>query len=374
MAKKSKYIMDRPKFDLMKRTHKKHGHLVWGALHYAQYDMTDKQLKANCLKYAKNEKLDYKLLSVLSDAELAFSGKYATIIVEGGELPEDMEASFKNKIDELLVKAVALKSERKIEAAEKAKTTNTGPVLTVQDRMRIQAETLGAVFDQWVDDLMYGRVKTVSKVTMNPTKTMQAAGFKAGQARWIKKFYEPELLQIKDVLSDKDKELTEAYSHVSKSALVRVQKLLNNIVAEAAVVETVSNAQRKTRKKKAPSTEKLIAKLKYCVSAPELGIASVSPSGIIGASEIWIYNKKYRKLGKYVAQDAAGLTVKGTSIKDFNTSLSIQKTIRKPEQQLKDFMKSGKVKLRKFLSDIKAVDYKLNGRINNDVVILKIFK
>jgi len=366
--------MDRPKFDLMKRTHKKHGHLVWGALHYAQYDMTDKQLKANCLKYAKNEKLDYKLLSVLSDAELAFSGKYATIIVEGGELPEDMEASFKNKIDELLVKAVALKSERKIEAAEKAKTTNTGPVLTVQDRMRIQAETLGAVFDQWVDDLMYGRVKTVSKVTMNPTKTMQAAGFKAGQARWIKKFYEPELLQIKDVLSDKDKELTEAYSHVSKSALVRVQKLLNNIVAEAAVVETVSNAQRKTRKKKAPSTEKLIAKLKYCVSAPELGIASVSPSGIIGASEIWIYNKKYRKLGKYVAQDAAGLTVKGTSIKDFNTSLSIQKTIRKPEQQLKDFMKSGKVKLRKFLSDIKAVDYKLNGRINNDVVILKIFK
>jgi len=374
VAKKSKYIMDRPKFDLMKRTHKKHGHLVWGALHYAQYDMTDKQLKANCLKYAKNEKLDYKLLSVLSDAELAFSGKYATIIVEGGELPEDMEASFKNKIDELLVKAVALKSERKIEAAEKAKTTNTGPVLTVQDRMRIQAETLGAVFDQWVDDLMYGRVKTVSKVTMNPTKTMQAAGFKAGQARWIKKFYEPELLQIKDVLSDKDKELTEAYSHVSKSALVRVQKLLNNIVAEAAVVETVSNAQRKTRKKKAPSTEKLIAKLKYCVSAPELGIASVSPSGIIGASEIWIYNKKYRKLGKYVAQDAAGLTVKGTSIKDFNTSLSIQKTIRKPEQQLKDFMKSGKVKLRKFLSDIKAVDYKLNGRINNDVVILKIFK
>ena len=209
---------------------------------------------------------------------------------------------------------------------------------------------------------------------MNPTKSMQAAGFKAGQARWIKKFYEPELLQIKDVLSDKDKELTEAYSHVSKSALVRVQKLLNNIIAEAAVVETVSNAQRKTRKKKAPSTEKLIAKLKYCVAAPELGIASVSPSGIIGASEVWIYNKKYRKLGKYVAQDAAGLTVRGTSIKDFNASQSIQKTIRKPEQQLKDFMKSGKVKLRKFLSDIRAVDYKLNGRINNDVVILKIFK
>jgi len=372
--KKSKYIFDAPKFDLMKRTSKKHAHLVWGALHYAQYEMTDKQLKANIIKYAKNEKLDHKLLNVLSDGELAFVGKYATIIVEGGELPEDVEISFKNKIDEMLVKAESVRAERKAEAAEKAKTTKTGPVLTVQDRMRIQAETLGAVFDQWVDDLMYGRVKTVSKVTMNPTKSMQAAGFKAGQARWIKKFYEPELLHIKDVLADKDKELSEAYSHLAKSGLVRVEKLLTSIIAEAAVVETVSNAQRKTRKKKAPSTEKLIAKLKYCVAAPELGIASVSPSGIIGASEVWIYNKKYRKLGKYVAQDGAGLTVRGTSIKDFSTTLSIQKTIRKPEAQLKEFMGSGKVKLRKFLSDIRAVDYKLNGRINNDVVILKIFK
>jgi hypothetical protein len=366
--------MDRPKFDLLKRTNKKHGRLFWGAMHFCQYDMTDKQLKNNAIKYAKIEKLDYKLLNVLGDGDLAFIGKYATIIVEGGELPVDVEVSFKNKIDELLVKAESVRAERKEEAAEKAKTSNNGPVLTVQDRMRIQAETLGAVFDQWVDDLMYGKVKTVSKVTMNPTKTMQAAGFKAGQARWIKKFYTPELLQIKDVLADKDTELSEAYSHLTKSALVRVEKLLTSIVAEAAVVETVSNAQRKTRKKKAPSTEKLIAKLKYCIAAPELGIASVNPIGIIGASEIWIYNKKYRKLGKYVAQDAAGLTVKGTSIKDFNTSLSIQKTIRKPEKQLKEFMAAGKVKLRKVLTDIRAVDYKLNGRINNDVVILKIFK
>jgi hypothetical protein len=371
--KKSKYFIDKPNFSLLKRTNKKHRHLEWGALHYCQYDMTDKQLKANAIKYAKNEKLNYKLLNVLSDFELSLVGKYATIVVEGGELSEDLEVSFKKKIDELLVKAETVRAERKLEAAEKAKTENTGPVLTVQDRMRIQAEVLGATFDQWVDDLMYGKIKTVSKA-MSPTNAMKAAGFKAGQARWIKKFYMPELLQIKDVLADKDTELSEAYSHISKSALVRVEKLLTNIVSEAAVVETVSNATRKTRKKKAPSTEKLIAKLKYCIAAPELGIASVNPIGIIGASEIWIYNKKYRKLGKYVAQDSAGLTVKGTSIKDFNTSLSIQKTIRKPEKQLKEFMAAGKVKLRKVLTDIRAVDYKLNGRINNDVVILKIFK
>jgi hypothetical protein len=373
VKKKSKYIIDAPVFDLMKRTSPKHGHMFWGAMHYAQYEMTDKKLRANAIKYAKAEKLDYKLLSVLNDAELAFVGKYATVIVEGGELPEAVEVSFKAKIDELLVKAETVRAERKLAAAEKAKTENKGPVLTVQDRMRMQAETIGAEFDQWIDDLMYGKVKSIAK-DMDPSNRMQAAGFKAGQARYIKAFYEPELAQIREVNSTKDIELKEAYSHVMRSSLLRVEKLLNSIISAAAVIETVSKAQRKSRKKKAPSTQKLIAKLQYCESVPELGVASVNPAGIIGAQEVWVYNTKYRKLGKYVAQDGAGLSVKGTSIKDFSTDKSRCKTIRKPEEQLKVFMTSGKVKLRKFLEDIKAVDQRLNGRINNNIVILKIFK
>ena len=86
-----------------------------------------------------------------------------------------------------------------------------------------------------------------------------------------------------------------------------------------------------------------------------------------------LYNTKYRKLGRYVARDTGGLGVKGTSIKDFATT-SVQKTLRKPKEQLKDFMGCGKVKLRKFLNNIKAVDTKLNGRMNNNIVILKVIK
>ena len=58
-------------------------------------------------------------------------------------------------------------------------------------------------------------------------------------------------------------------------------------------------------------------------------------------------------------------------LKDFNEKESIAKTLRKPEQQLAEFNKSGKVQLRKFLPNIKGVETKLNGRINNDTVILK---
>lgn len=370
--RKSKYIVDVPDMSIIQRTHKHHGHMVWQALHYAQYEMTDKALKKSAIEYAKKNKLDFKLLNVLTDKELAMFGKYALILNGGGELHENMDAGFARMLDELFQKAKVEKAARKEAAKIKAKEENKGPVLTVQDRMRMQAETVGAVFDAWLDDLIAGKIKSVTK-EMDPAGQMKLASFKAGQARWIKNFYEPELAILQEVVAGKDKDLVEGYKNVQKSSVLRAVKLLNKIITSADMIATVAKAQRKTRAKKAPSTAKLVAKLKYCERHDETGVASVSPAGIIGAREVWVYNTKYRKLGKYIAQDAAGLTVKGASIKDFATS-SIQKTLRKPEKQLKEFMGCGKVKLRTFLSDIKAVDTKLKGRINANIVILKVVK
>jgi hypothetical protein len=351
---------------------KENRHGFHSALHYAQYDMTDKQLKSQAIKYARDKKLNHKLLNALTDKELALFGKYAYIVNGGGMLPEDYVAGFQSLLDRLFAKAKLVQAERKAAAKEKAKEA-AGPVLTVQDRMRMQAEELCAEFDGWIDELSTGAVKTIPK-HMDPGSKMKAAGFKAGQARYVRGFYEPELAMVKEVLKGKDADLKEGYSNVAKSSLIRMEKLLDKIVTEAKVIELQTKAQRKTRKRKAPSIEKQIGKLKYCEAFPDYGIASVNPAEIIGAKEVWIFNTKYRKLGKYVAQDESGLTVKGTSIKDFSADQSRCKTLRKPKEQLADFMKAGKVKLRKFLDEIKAVDAKMNGRMNDNIVILKVFK
>jgi hypothetical protein len=361
-----------PAFDIIKREAKNHRSLYHSAMHYTQYEMTDKQLKSKVIAYAKSKKLDHKLLNVLTDKELACAGKYATIIVGGGELPEDIDESFERYIADLLKKAKSVRKERRAAAKEKAKES-PGPVLTVQDRMRIQAEEVCQEFDGWLEDLLMGRIKTIPK-HMDPASKMKAAGFKAGQVRYVKAFYEPELAMIKEVVAGKDKQLKEGYSNIMKSSLLRAEKLLDKIITAASVIETVAKATRKTRVKKAPSVQKQIAKLKYCDHHDDYGVASVNPVGIVGAKEVWVFNTKYRKLGKYVAADESGLTVKGTSIKDFSEAQSVQKNLRKPKEQLKDFMKAGKVKLRTFLDNIKAVDTKLNGRINNNIVILKVFR
>ena len=85
-----------------------------------------------------------------------------------------------------------------------------------------------------------------------------------------------------------------------------------------------------------------------------------------------MFNVKTRKLGKYVAEDACTLQVKGTTLQFFDEKRSIQKTLRKPADQLKEFKGAGKVALRKFLDEIPTTDTKLNGRFNPDTILLKV--
>ena len=133
-------------------------------------------------------------------------------------------------------------------------------------------------------------------------------------------------------------------------------------------------AQRKTRKPKAVSKDKLVDKLMFQVNDSELGIASINPAEIIDASEVWVYNTKNRKLGVYrVGGLAPGLTVKGTTIKDFDVSKSVQKTLRKPPEQIKSFTGNARTKYQKSFDEIKTTDTKLNGRLNETTIILKAF-
>jgi hypothetical protein len=66
------------------------------------------------------------------------------------------------------------------------------------------------------------------------------------------------------------------------------------------------------------------------------------------------------------------LGVKGTTITGFSETLSVMKTVRKPEEKLKEFKAAGKVALRKFLDDINATEARMNGRINEETVLLKV--
>jgi hypothetical protein len=195
---------------------------------------------------------------------------------------------------------------------------------------------------------------------------------KAAHARIIKDLYSRNYDELVEAATTKDEQLKEAYAHLSKANLKKITLFYSEILSACDMLAQEAKINKKPRAKKPTDKSKVVAKMKYLKQDDKLKLVSINPQDIIGAKELWVFNVKTRKLGKYVTTEFNDLNVKGTTITGFDEFKSVAKTLRKPEDQLKEFKASGKVQLRKFLDDIKAVDIKLNGRINEDTILLKV--
>ena len=187
--------------------------------------------------------------------------------------------------------------------------------------------------------------------------------------------YEAEYAEAQLLVAWEDEEIKEAYSQFTGRAQDRKNflKFYELIMTATSTLINTGKANRKPRTKKAPSKEKLVAKVKYRESDPAIGLASINPVSILEANEIWIYNSKNRKLMHYVAEPmVGGLGVKGTSIVGFDHKKSTQKTIRKPEV-LKGADKLARTKFEKLYNELTTTDTACNGRINEHCIIIKAF-
>ena len=245
------------------------------------------------------------------------------------------------------------------------------PVVTIQDRLRETAGKMAEEIDYALDEF------TTNPDSFDPKaikilNLLKAKEAKAAHARIIKGFYTKSYEELQEAAEGNCEQLKEAYGHLSKPQLKKIIAFYHEIISACDMLGQEAKVNRKPRAKKVVPADKIVAKLKYAKTNEQLKLVSINPTEIIGAKELWVYNIKSRKVGKYVASEYLELGVKGTSIIGFNANLSVQKTLRKPEEQLKEFKAAGKVQLRKFLDDIKAVDIKLNGRINEDIILLRI--
>ena len=268
-------------------------------------------------------------------------------------------------------------------------------VPTIQERIRDQAMLQSEAIDEWLDGWFTDR-KNFDPKGFDFKQHFQKQGVTQAHARKIRSFFENEIADFKDLdrmptagqlkkmsefEQDQWAQLKEGYAHLKKAEIKMFVSAIEELLAAIDFVIESAKATRAPRKSKPKSATKLVEKLKFTKTDDKYKLASISPDQIVGANELWVFNVKTRKLGKYVAQNidpkgmgraGTGLSVKGTTIIGFDEGLSIQKTLRKPEEQLKAFKNAGKVALRKFLDDIATTDTKLNGRCNPDTVLLKV--
>lgn len=338
----------------------KFDHFLRRSFYYYNYHYSQKDCKKHVVEYLKETK------EFTRDEIRAFerSGDRAVpmtmcslIMAKGAGMPlRDRHIQF---INDCVREAIARAEPEIIEVTATPEQVRNRP--TIQDRLNEKTAELIGELEGKYDDLE--SFKPYDWLTANSVVQSQLGKYETlfGRRR----------AELEEAQTKADPQLKEAYSHLKAADFKRRLSWINDLLSAIEQYRGVKKATKKARVRKAPSKEKVVAKLKYAKDNKALKIVSINPVDIVGSQELWIYNAKTRKLGKYIAASYQTLNIKGTTITGFDVDKSIAKTLRKPEEQLKEFAKAGKVALRTFLKDIKAVEVKLNGRINEDVLLLK---
>jgi len=241
------------------------------------------------------------------------------------------------------------------------------PKISIQERLQGKVEDFISAIEGRVDDYIDNNYKMKYDVYNH----MIEIGCKAMHARKMRPFYVDCYNELVDVYNKDDEYYMEAWSHLKPKYHKSMMDFYGTIVDDLDRIIKNSTAQRKPRKKKTLSASRLIKNLKYQQEFTDFKLVSINPEKIIGASELWIYNTRYKTLGVYYAVNSIrGLSVKGCTIQNFDKDTSIQKTARKPQEVLEVLNKRS---LKRQLKDMKTKEQKMTGRINAQTILLGVF-
>lgn len=342
--------------------------------YFVHYEIPTKQKQDAMIKWIKQDsgwdKEEIKLIVSIDKGYFSSMGKTVWTSKKLGYWPEGMIEYVNEKCKPHWLK---LGKKYYIEKKENPKEKTT-KVISIQQRMREQVSSLCGAWEGLLDSFVENESFLLKD--FDPYNDMRAyqPSIKPAHAKIIKDLYTSELQEAKEVMDWNDPDIKEGYSHFTPKMRKDNLAFFEKIQTACDTLIDTGKAKRKPRKPKPINREKLIQKLKYQINESDLGIASINPIDIIDASELWVYNTKLRKLGVYKKSELSiGLTVKGTSIKDFNTETSFQKTLRKPAEQIREIKNSAKMKFNSYFEDIKTTPTKLSGRINDTTILLKVF-
>ncbi len=254
-----------------------------------------------------------------------------------------------------------------VEKEKKEEKEKPKKVISIQERLQGKVEDFISAIEGQVDDF----VDSNYKMKYVPYNHLVDIGCKAAHARKMRPFYVDCYNELVDVYNKDDEYYVEAWSHLKPKYHKLMMDFYGNIVDDLDRIIKNSTAQRKPRKKKTLSATRLVKSLKFQPEFSDLKLVSINPEKIIGATELWVFNTKYNRMGVYHAVNSIrGLSIKGCTIQHFDEDISIQKTARKPQDALSVLSKRS---LKKQLNHMKTREQKMTGRINAQTILLGVF-
>ena len=339
---------------------------LMSAFTWYNYFCTRKEAKTFVLEYMQvtsRPKEEIATISTIPDSQINLQfGWLARMMSLGYKPDEDTTKFFKQEFSEYLLKG---KFNLANKVVEKPKA---GQVVNIQDRINDKATEEMGELEGFIDDFILNGCKSSGDIA----NFMKSRQYSSVIAKKICDGFIGRAKELEEVLLANDEQLKEGYSNFTKPELKRLKDLLDTIVSESNRMTSANKPVRRKRKIKEKPATMVVAKLKYMKEFSELKLTSVQPEKIVGAMQVWTYNTKTKLLGVYNADNAKGLTVKGSTLQNFNEQSSIGKRLRKPEVVLPNLISAGKVQIKKILPDLTTKESNLTGRMNDDTLIVRI--
>lgn len=336
-------------------------------LNWYSYNKTSDDAKGYFLTYLKNydmdvfEKLKTKSSNITIPTTIGWLCRIYTL--NESVFPVKYIKTIKDETSRVL--EVVLQDD--IKDIKKETKVKTG----VQEHLQNQLKDFLGIIDAEIDNFLSNRCKS----SFSLYEWLKTNQIKHIHAKSISEYYQNcvlnELKQARDGMCD---QLIEGYSFLSKKDMTAFIKFIETLIDDAnlwqGVAKQISQNNRAPRVKKPKPAGKQVEKLQYLKEDGNL--KSILPTQIVGATQLWVYNTKYKTLGVYVCNNQHGFMVKGSTILNYDVNESISKTLRKPEDVIPSVLDLGKVALRKVLPSVRTKEKKLTGRINKDTILLRV--
>lgn len=334
----------------------------WYNYHYGKRDA--KEMLCHYLEH-NDRKSDAKLMRGIPDSQIRLTPAWACrMTLMGLELNEHEQCIVDEQISAMLkIKQEVKRAQSEVDAdAVVAK-------LTIQDHLREKVSECCGELEGMFDDFIDKGAKM--SADFSPIKLMRSLNISPNMTGTVSAVWELRLAEFNEVLEGTDPDLVEGYSHLSKNQLKQCVKFCETVINDCGSYVQLKKVERKPRAKKAVSPEKLTRNFKFMREFEELKLKSEAVTKLVGASEAWLYDTVKRKLIHVMADSHIGtFTVKGSAIVGFDALATVQKTLRKPADQIKLVMGS-KPTARKEFEGIKSTETKFTGRGNENMIILR---
>lgn len=334
----------------------------WYNYHYGKKDA--KEMLCHYLEH-NGRKVDAKKMRGIPDSQIRITPAWVCrMTLIGLELLDHEQCIIDEQISEML------KSKQEVRKSQEEKDDDTAvQKLTIQDHLREKVSECCGELEGMFDDFIVAGAKM--SADFSPIKLMRGMNISPNMTGTVSAVWELRLKEFNEVLEGEDADLVEGYSHLNKNQLKQCVKFCETVINDCNSYVQLKKVERKPRAKKAVSPEKLTRKFKFLKEFDELGLKSESVTKLVGASEAWLYDTVKRKLIHIMADSHIGtFTVKGSAIVGFDALATVQKTLRKPAEQIKLVMGS-KPTARKEFEGIKSTETKFTGRGNENMIILR---